>query len=133
VFAGPDPVPNLIDPVVEYDHFEATANKVTRIAIVGGFVYRGSRVPELGGKYVCAELNGFLFVAYLKSGKLEQLLDAGMFIKGFGQDADDELYVLGSTIEGPSGANGKIFQIRSAGRYWEFQARACDARTCSST
>jgi len=116
VSSGPDPAPNLIDPVVEYDHFEATANKITRIAIVGGFVYRGSKVPELKGKYICADLNGFLYVADLETGKLEQLLDVGMFIKGFGQDADRELYVLAGATEGPSGAKGVILQIGSARR-----------------
>jgi glucose/arabinose dehydrogenase len=114
VFTDPNREPNLIDPVVEYDHFEATANKVMRIAIIGGFVYRGSSVPELQGKYICADLNGFLFDADLTTGKIEQLLNTGMFIKGFGQDADDELYVLGSPIEGPSGAKGVVLQIRSA-------------------
>jgi hypothetical protein len=115
VFTNPNPDPSLIEPVVEYDHFEATVNKVTRIAIIGGFVYRGSRIPKLKGKYVCADLNGLLFDADLKTGKIEQLLDAGMFIKGIGQDANNELYVTASTIIGPGTAgttNGGIFQIR---------------------
>ena len=107
--ANPDP--NLIDPVAEYDHFEAQANKITRIAIVGGFVYRGSKIPALAGKYVCADLNGFVFDVDLKTGKLEQLIDAKMFVKGFGQDAGHEIYVLGSTIEGPSGAQGSVLQV----------------------
>jgi len=114
VFTDPNLNPNLINPVVEYDHFEATANKITRIAIVGGFVYRGAKVPALRGKYLCADLNGFLFVADLKAGTLAQLLDTGMFIKGFGQDIDNELYVLGSSIEGPSGATGVVKVIASA-------------------
>jgi glucose/arabinose dehydrogenase len=116
VFTDPNPDPNLINPVVEYDHFEATVKMETRVAIVGGFVYRGSEIPELRGKYICADLNGFLFDADLKTGRLEQLLDTGMFIKGFGQDADDELYVLGSTNIGPSGENGAVLRIRSARR-----------------
>jgi hypothetical protein len=112
VFTNPNPNPNFINPVVEYDHFEATVNAVTRIAIVGGFVYNGSKVPGLGGKYVCADLNGVLFAADLNTGKLERLIpNIGMFIKGFGQDASNELYVLGSTVEGPSGSNGKVLQI----------------------
>jgi hypothetical protein len=116
VFTNPNPDPSLIEPVAEYDHFEATANKVTRIAIIGGFVYRGSKVPGLKGKYVCADLNGFLFDVDLKTGKIEQLLNAGMFIKGIGQDAKNELYVMASTIEGPGTAgttNGGVLQIRS--------------------
>jgi hypothetical protein len=114
VFTGPDPVPGLIDPVAEYDHFEATAGKITRIAIIGGFVYRGSRAPDLRGKYICADLNGFLFDVDLGTGKIEQLLNTGMFIKGFGQDADDELYVLGSPIEGPSGTKGVVLSLSQA-------------------
>jgi len=114
VFTGPDPAPRLIDPVAEYDHFEASANSNIRVAIVGGFVYRGSKVPKLKGKYICADLNGFLFDADLETGKVEQLLDLDMFVKGFGQDADREIYVLGSTIQGPSGNKGVVMQIAPA-------------------
>jgi glucose/arabinose dehydrogenase len=115
VSTGPDPVPGLIDPVAEYDHFEATAGKITRIAIIGGFVYRGSKVPALEGKYICADLNGFLFDVDLRTGEIEQLLNAGIFIKGFGQDNDGELYVLGSPIEGPSGTRGVVLKLGQPG------------------
>src|SRR5207253_1195418 len=101
VFMGRNPVPNLIDPVAEYDHFEAAANKNTRVAIVGGFVYHGSKLPKLKGKYICADLNGFVFDVDLATGKIEQLLDTGLFIKGFGQDSENELYLLGSANIGP--------------------------------
>lgn len=112
VFSGPSPDPTLVDPVVEYDHFEATANAVTRIAIVGGFVYRGSRIPALRGKYLCADLNGFLFVADLERGTLEQLTKlTGMFIKGFGQDTNGEITILASGVEGPSGQTAAILAI----------------------
>jgi hypothetical protein len=66
------------------------------------------------GKYVCADLNGFLFEANLKTGKLRQLLKLGMFIKGIGQDANDELYLTTSTTEGPGPAgalNGTVLKI----------------------
>ena len=117
VFTDPNPDPTLINPVLEYDHFEATAKRITRIAIVGGFVYRGSRIHDLRGKYVCGDLKGFLFAGDLNSGKIEQLLDTGMFIKGFGQDEDGELYVTGSKIIGPGVAgstNGLVLKIRPA-------------------
>src|SRR5262249_19132907 len=58
VFTDPSPDPTLIDPVVEYDHFEATVGEVTRIAVIGGFVYRDSNIKELRGKYVFGDLNG---------------------------------------------------------------------------
>jgi uncharacterized protein (TIGR03118 family) len=35
----------------------------------------------------------------------------GLFLKGFGQDAAGELYVMGSTNIGPSGTGGKILKI----------------------
>ena len=36
----------FLDPVLEYSHQEVG------LAIVGGFVYRGSELPELRGSYV---------------------------------------------------------------------------------
>jgi hypothetical protein len=110
------PDPNLINPVAEYDHFEAQANAITRMAVVGGFVYRGSKIPALQGKYICADLLGFVFDVDLKTGKIELLMNANMFVKGFGQDADHEIYVLGSTVEGPSGSQGSILQITAPRR-----------------
>jgi glucose/arabinose dehydrogenase len=115
VFTDPKPNPKLINPVLEYDHFEATAGKITRIAVVGGFVYRGDAIRSLRGKYVFADLNGFLFVGDLGSGRIEQLLNVGFFIKGISQDAAGELYVLGSTLEGPSGSNGSIMRLDPVG------------------
>lgn len=116
VFAPAGPTRGLIDPVVEYDHTEAQPGFPQRIAIIGGYVYRGHAVKDLRGKYVCADLNGVLLAADLDSGMLSQLIpNAGMFIKGIGRDADGELYVLGSTIEGPSGKAGVIAQIRPVG------------------
>ena len=115
VFTNPNPDPSLIEPVVEYDHFEASAGKITRIAIVGGYVYGGSKIPALSGRYVFADLNGFLFDADLKTGKMEQLLDTdGLFIKGIGRDADGELYLAIATTEGPGtagGVGGSVMQL----------------------
>ncbi len=101
-------LPNdLIDPVLEYDHDEGTS-------IIGGFVYRGSAIPELVGKYVFGDFSlgfaapaGRLFVGDLTTGEIEELLigldarELGLFVKGFGQDADGELYLLAGTNIGP--------------------------------
>ena len=35
---------NLIDPILQYDHDEGQAT-------IGGFVYHGTKIPELDGKY----------------------------------------------------------------------------------
>ena len=114
VSTDPHPNPLFTPPVVEYDHNQPSGP--APLAIIGGFVYRGSRIHELRGKYVCADLSGILFVADLGTARLARLLpDVGFFIKGIGQDADGELYVLGSTNEGPGGAGGMILAIRSVG------------------
>jgi len=98
----------LIDPVLEYDHDEG-------ISVIGGFVYHGSAIPELVGKYVFGDFTdsgfftpgGRLFVGDLTTGLIEELtigLDdrsLGQFVKGFGQDADGELYVMVGTNLGP--------------------------------
>lgn len=114
VFTNPDPRRDLIPPVAQYDHFEAAANAVTRVAIVGGYVYRGSKIDDLRGKYVCADVNGFLFEISLGSGRIRQLLDTGLFIKGIGQDEHHELYLTTSTTEGPGPAdarNGAVLKL----------------------
>src|SRR6185369_16700009 len=47
---GPSGEP-LVDPVVEYSH------RQVGIAVVGGYVYRGSAVPALARRYVFADLS----------------------------------------------------------------------------
>jgi hypothetical protein len=114
---SPDPAPDrrLINPVVQYDHNPSEPVRVPQYqAVAGGFVYRGSRIPALRGKYVCADLTGTLFVADLATGKIAKLLDAGIFIKGFGEDEDNELYALGSANVGPGGNAGVILAIKPA-------------------
>lgn len=51
-------IPGLVRPTVELGHGSASNS------IVGGFVYRGSAIPELVGKYVFADLGqGFDYSA----------------------------------------------------------------------
>jgi glucose/arabinose dehydrogenase len=105
----------LTDPVLQYDHDEG-------LAVIGGFVYRGSALPNLAGKYIFGELmgpaGGRLFAGDLATGDFEELtLDPageqiGQFaVKGFGQDGDGELFVLGSVGLGPFGGMGVVLQI----------------------
>jgi glucose/arabinose dehydrogenase len=107
----------LIDPVAQYDHDEG-------IAIVGGFVYRGTKLPSLSGKYVFGDFSrsfstpsGRLFYADLVTGEIREFiigpndLPLGMFVKGIGQDADNELYLLATTRLAPTGTTGQVFAI----------------------
>jgi glucose/arabinose dehydrogenase len=113
---SPDPAPDssLTEPVAEYSHTDGTA-------VIGGFVYRGVLLPALSGKYVFGDLarsgSGRLFYADLTNGVIQELLlgipdtPLGMYLKGFGQDANGELYVVADSNLGPSGTGGKICKI----------------------
>lgn len=96
-----------IDPMVEYDHDEG-------IAIIGGFVYRGSNHAEMQGLYVFGDYNGRLF--YINNeGTISEFqdvddLDIGSVL-GFAQDSQGELYVLANTGGVPSGTSGTVYKM----------------------
>ncbi|WP_149303609.1 galactose-binding domain-containing protein [Pareuzebyella sediminis] len=66
-------------------------------SIIGGYVYRGSEIPELQGKYVCADygVGEEIWTIDIATGDYTQL---GSFsstdIISFGEDADAELYIM---------------------------------------
>jgi glucose/arabinose dehydrogenase len=118
----------LIDPItgtqgtLEYDHNEG-------ISITGGFVYRGTAIPELFGKYVFGDLalktapfraDGRIFFADLQTGLIKAfplfqfggsaILPNGLTVHGFGQDADGELYAL-VTNTSSSGSGGIVYKL----------------------
>ncbi len=109
--------PDLIDPVAEYDHDDG-------ISIIGGYVYTGTAIPELAGKYVFGDFSrslgspdGRLFYADLPTGQIVEFRigptdrDLGFFVKGFGIDAEGEVYVLASANLGPYGTGGVVLKI----------------------
>lgn len=117
---GPDDAPEgLIDPIAEYDHDEG-------IAVVGGFVYRGRRIPPLRGRYVFGDffqppiLSGRLFYLEKNARILEfQLADRdtlGFALLGFGQDANGEVYALANLTGTPFGDTGVVLRIAPADR-----------------
>ena len=96
----------LIDPIaghrmgtLQYDHGDG-------ISITGGFVYRGTAIPELVGKYVFGDLairnlpprvDGRLFYADLQTGLIKEfllpqfvngVLPNGLTVHGFGEDGE---------------------------------------------
>jgi len=117
----------LIDPIsgplgtLEYDHSDG-------ISITGGFVYRGSKIPELLGKYVFGDLalrtaptraDGRLFYADLTSGEIKEfllpqfangVLPNGLTVHGFGQDDSGELFAL-VTNTPSNGTGGIVYAI----------------------
>ena len=117
----------LIDPIsgplgtLEYDHQDG-------ISITGGFVYRGTAIPELVGKYVFGDLalrsaptraDGRLFYADLEDGTLHEfllpefangVLPNGLTVHGFGEDGSGELYAL-VTNTPANGTGGIVYQL----------------------
>lgn len=108
--------PILIDPIAEYDHDEG-------ISIIGGYVYHGT-APELAGRYVFGDFGasfsqptGRLFVMNPSTNAISELrigLSAaplGLWVKGFAQDLDGNVYVCGSDQLAPAGSGGKVLKI----------------------
>ncbi|MBM4028350.1 MAG: CHRD domain-containing protein [Planctomycetes bacterium] len=112
--------PRLTDPVAQYDHDDG-------LAVVAGYTYYGREVPELWGQYLCGDFSrqfsvpeGRLFAADLFTGRIEELLigprgePLGLFVKGFGQDREGEVYLLASTALGPTGNTGVVLKLVAA-------------------
>ncbi len=105
-------VAGLTMPIAEYDHDEG-------IAIIGGFVHRGSNVPSLNGRYIFGDFaqtfsnDGRLF--YLNDANaIEEFDVAGGFnysLLGFGQDADGTMYALVNQTGVPFGTTGEVLRI----------------------
>lgn len=85
---GPGPV---VFPVMEHPHAEARS-------ITGGFVYRGSRWPELRGVYVYGDYaTGKIWGLRYADGKVtwrQELANTRLAIVGFGHDRSGELYIV---------------------------------------
>jgi glucose/arabinose dehydrogenase len=128
-YFSPGVPPGLADPItgpkgiLEYDHNNG-------ISITGGFVYRGTGMPELYGKYIFGDLalipapvrlNGRLFYADLQLGTINvftlpqfgsEILPSGLTVHGFGQDANGELYAL-ATNTSANGNGGVVYKLAS--------------------
>jgi glucose/arabinose dehydrogenase len=78
-------------PITEYDH---TLGK----SVSGGYVYHGSKFPELSGAYLYADyVSGRIwYLRYLdnKINTNEVLFDSDLSISSFGTDQDNELFIL---------------------------------------
>lgn len=117
----------LIDPIsgplgtLQYDHGDG-------ISITGGFVYRGTAIPELFGKYVFGDLalrslpprvDGRLFYADLATGEIKEFLlpqfanhqlPNGLTVHGFGEDGNGELYAM-VTNTPANGTGGIVYKF----------------------
>lgn len=116
----------LLDPVIEIPNSSNPFGNGITVTIIGGYVYRGSDVPELNGRYIFGsfssdfEPKGEVFVAtpsgagpwgYETLDFASFTNNIGNFVKGFGQDMNGEVYVTASEALGPTGNSGKIFKL----------------------
>lgn len=122
VFANtPGEPAGLIDPVAQYDHDEGVAS-------IGGFVYRGSELPELFGTYVFGDYSdGFNSangrVMYVveddnanpdeRTPNVFNLVNGhiNLFVLGIGEDMNGELYVLANKSGGPDEERGVVMKL----------------------
>jgi glucose/arabinose dehydrogenase len=96
---GSDVRKDLIDPIWEYDHD-------TGKCIIGGHVYRGSRLPELDGSYLYADyVTNRLWALRYDEGKRRVVANrplkaSGLPVLSFGEDEKGEVYTLEETLSG---------------------------------
>ena len=129
----PNEPPGLIDPIAEYNTADSLDSNEDGRAVVGGFVYRGSEIPPLVGRYVFGDYSRFtesgvpnndgrLFFLnkknvvgknQIKTSKIQEFQIAdqdrlGLAVLGFGQDTHGEIYVLGNETGVPFGAGDDL-------------------------
>jgi glucose/arabinose dehydrogenase len=81
---------NKILPIFEYSHSDG-------IAVIGGYIYKGSAIPSLANKYIYADLTGKIWSlteAPANTWTRANLLDTGLTFTSFGKDAAGELYLV---------------------------------------
>lgn len=117
------------EPIVEYPNWSVKRAEAKvdaepmGTATVGGFIYRGSALPELYGRMVfgdfstvLAKPSGQLFVATPPSSwdalwPIEALIEVDQRLHTLGEDAEGELYLL-TTAQGiPVGQTGKVWKL----------------------
>lgn len=90
----PDGLPGvLVKPFIVYRHQPKRCNSV-----IGGYVYRGSEVPSLRGRYVYGDLCGGIWSVKLRYGKAverrREPFDPPGLLASFGEGIDGELFVV---------------------------------------
>ena len=88
---------NLVAPIAEYPRSQG-------ISVTGGFVYRGSAVPALRGRYIYGDYgSGTIWTLRVAGGRATGVRREGIRVdtlSSFGEDAAGELYAtsLGGTV-----------------------------------
>jgi glucose/arabinose dehydrogenase len=118
---------DLIDPIAEYDHADGVGQPETRVAIIGGFVYRGTKIKGLRGQYVFGDYsgeigtpaNGALYTLGANN-RVERLqlfgrTDLGLAVLGWARDHAGELYLLANGSGTLNGVTGVVLKLAKVG------------------
>jgi len=107
---------DLVDPILQYDHDDG-------ISVTGGYVYRGTELDAgLNGAYIFADWSSDFGVPrgrLLYSDDFNRIQElriagqngTGLFVTGFGQDANGEMYIVGNKTGSPTGETGVLQKI----------------------
>jgi uncharacterized repeat protein (TIGR03806 family) len=81
----------LVDPIAVYDHAQGCS-------VTGGFVYRGSRLPEIYGAYLYGDYcSGQIWALRWDGGQVTEsrvIALSGLNISAFGEDQAGEIYIV---------------------------------------
>ncbi len=112
VSVDPNPNPAFTNPIFQYDHGDG-------ISVIGGYVYRGSAVPALAGKYLFGDFfqpstnTGRVFAGDFATGVMQEVRlgndsrPLGAQIKAFGTDDAGEIYLVADN----GGTTGQILKV----------------------
>ena len=89
----------FVNPVFDYPHTDPGGNVANGCAIIGGYVYRGSRAPEISGRYLysdlcTAQLRSLDLAHPFATDRAEGPVGALDTARSFGEDAACNLYVM---------------------------------------
>ncbi|MBA2248411.1 MAG: PQQ-dependent sugar dehydrogenase [Chloroflexia bacterium] len=97
---------NFTGPVLEYTHDEGGCS------VTGGYVYRGTAMPELAGAYIFADFcTGYLWAGGQNAGgswTMSERIETELSISSFGEDAAGELYLTDH-------AGGAVYRLTTPG------------------
>jgi len=87
-----------LEPVFDYGHSGAEGTPGADNCIIGGYVYRGTAIPDLHGAYIYGDFgSGKVRAIRVVDGKMtdgeHEFQGLSVFMGCFGEDADGELYM----------------------------------------
>ena len=81
---------NKVLPITEYAHTDG-------VAVIGGYIYKGTAIPSLANKYIFADLTGKIWSlteAPANTWTRADMLGTNLTLTSFGRDAAGELYLV---------------------------------------